>query len=158
MNRREWKKSRLSEQQIRKRKISSGTPADIGACVGFIRDIDAVLSELKKRDIYVIGRIACFKDPILAEAVPELALLSDDGRPVTDKEGLAWVNPCNEDTWEYMIELAEYGADLFGTVIGNEIDVTMVGQDYAALSDSAEGLSDVPDSDRAVVRAWLRAF
>ncbi|MBO4899108.1 MAG: putative glycoside hydrolase [Lachnospiraceae bacterium] len=235
-------------------KMTSGTPADIGACVGYIRDIDSVLSELKKRDVYVIGRIACFKDPILAEAIPELALLSDDGTPVTDKEGLAWVNPCSEDTWEYMIELAEYGADLgfdeiqfdyvrfpvgdeaanadygteindtdkhtyiegflrkaserihakgipvsadlFGTVIGNEIDVTMVGQDYAelarcvdaicpmvypshygngvygfsvpdarpydtvyaALSDSVEVLSEVPGTERAVVRAWLQAF
>lgn len=179
-------------------KMSSGHPSEIGACVGYIRDIDAVMQELKDRDVYVIGRIACFKDPILAEADPDCALKTADGRAVTDGEGLAWVNPCNDQTWEYLIGIAEYCADIgfdeiqydyvrfpvgdvaaqadygvelndadkheyiegflklaserihakgipvtadvFGTVIGNEVDVGMVGQDYVKLSECVDAL------------------
>ncbi len=235
-------------------KMTSGHPAEIGACIGYSRDIDAVLRELKDRDVYVIGRIACFKDPILAEADADCALKTSDGRAVTDGEGLVWVNPCNETTWEYLIGIAEYCADIgfdeiqydyvrfpvgdvasqadygvelsdtdkhgyiegflllaserlhakgipvtadvFGTVIGNEVDVGMVGQDYvklaecvdalcpmvypshygngvygipvpdarpydtvyAALTSSAEELSSIDISDRAIVRPWLQAF
>ncbi|MBQ9334089.1 MAG: putative glycoside hydrolase [Lachnospiraceae bacterium] len=179
-------------------KMSSGHPSDIGACVGYIRDIDATLQELKDRDVYVIGRIACFKDPVLAEADADCALKTSDGRAVTDGEGLAWVNPCNETTWEYLIGIAEYCADIgfdeiqydyvrfpvgdvaaqadygvelgdtdkheyiegflqlaserihakgipvtadvFGTVIGNEVDVGMVGQDYVKLAECVDAL------------------
>ena len=178
--------------------MSSGHPSDIGACVGYIRDIDATLQELKDRDVYVIGRIACFKDPVLAEADADCALKTSDGRAVTDGEGLAWVNPCNEQTWEYLIGIAEYCADIgfdeiqydyvrfpvgdvaaqadygvelgdtdkhgyiegflqlaserihakgipvtadvFGTVIGNEVDVGMVGQDYVKLAECVDAL------------------
>ncbi len=235
-------------------KMESGTPADIDACVGYIRDMEALMKTFDEHNIYTIARIACFKDPVLASKRPELALVSTDGRAVTDGEGLAWVNPCSEDVWEYLIEIAEicadlgfdeiqydyvrfpvgdtaenadYGteltaadkhiyiegflkkaserlhekntpvtADVFGTVIGNPVDVEMVGQDYralaecvdvlcpmvypshygnnvfglpvpdaapydtvyAALTDSADELSDIPEEDRAVIRPWLQAF
>ena len=85
---------------------------DIQAGVRYIRDIQALMQELKDHNIYTIARIVCFKDPILAAARPELALTKPDGKPVTDANGLAWVNPYRQEVWEYLTELAEMAADL----------------------------------------------
>ena len=67
--------------------------SEMQAGVCYIRDIQALMQELKDHNIYTIARIVCFKDPILAAARPELALTKPDGKPVTDANGLAWVNP-----------------------------------------------------------------
>ena len=82
------------------------------AGVRYIRDIQALMQEVKDHDIYTIARIVCFKDPCLAAAQPELALRKPDGKPVTDANGLAWVNPYKQEVWEYLTELAEMAADL----------------------------------------------
>lgn len=82
------------------------------AGVRYIRDIQALMQEVKDHDIYTIARIVCFKDPCLAAAQPELALCKPDGKPVTDANGLAWVNPYKQEVWEYLTELAEMAADL----------------------------------------------
>ena len=86
--------------------------SEMQAGVRYIRDIQALMQELKDHNIYTIARIVCFKDPILAAARPELALTKPDGKPVTDANGLAWVNPYRQEVWEYLTELAEMAADL----------------------------------------------
>ena len=156
------------------------------------------MKTLKEQDIYTIARIPCFKDPILAAGHPELALCKPDGTPIVDGKGVAWVNPCKKEVWEYLVgiatsakvygfdevqfdyvrfpvgddaEAADYGveitpdnkhtyiegflsyaseelhkvdmpvtADLFGTIIGNDIDKGQVGQDYAALATTVDAL------------------
>ncbi len=42
-------------------------------------DLPEIVRQLHERDIWVIGRIVCFKDPMLAEAYPERALCDADG-------------------------------------------------------------------------------
>lgn len=86
--------------------------AQTNACIPYISDINALLKKLKDNDIYVIARIPCFKDPTLAAAKPELALTTADGTPVTDSCGNAWVNPCKEEVWDYIISIASTCADL----------------------------------------------
>ena len=86
--------------------------AEMQAGVRYIRDIQALMQELKDHNIYTIARIVCFKDPILAAAQPELALMKPDGKPAMDANGLAWVNPYRQEVWEYLTELAEMAADL----------------------------------------------
>lgn len=161
---------------------------EMGACVSYIRDMEGLMAELKEHNIYTIARIVCFKDPYLAEHNPELALKKADGSNLTDANGLTWVNPYQEEVWEYLTDLAlaaadlgfdeiqydyvrfpvgndaesaDYGvdiqsypkeqvirdfldyaaerlhergipvtADVFGTIIGSDIDVKQVGQDY----------------------------
>lgn len=73
--------------------------SEMQAGVCYIRDIQALMQELKDHNIYTIARIVCFKDPILAAARPELALTKPDGKPVTDANGLAWVNPYRQEVW-----------------------------------------------------------
>lgn len=86
--------------------------SEMQAGIRYIRDIQTMMQELKDHNIYTIARIVCFKDPILAAAQPELALTKSDGKPVTDANGLAWVNPYRQEVWEYLTELAEMAADL----------------------------------------------
>ena len=86
--------------------------SEMQAGIRYIRDIQTMMQELKDHNIYTIARIVCFKDPILAAAQPELALTKPDGKPVTDANGLAWVNPYRQEVWEYLTELAEMAADL----------------------------------------------
>ena len=86
--------------------------AEMQAGVRYIWDIQTLMQELKDHNIYTIARIVCFKDPILAAAQPELALMKPDGKPVMDANGLAWVNPYRQEVWEYLTELAEMAADL----------------------------------------------
>lgn len=169
------------------------------ACVNYISDISELIYTLKEHNIYVIARIVCFKDPLLAETSPELALLKDDGTPVTDGNGLGWVNPYKPGVWKYIVDIARqaakdgfdeiqfdyvrfpvvskndnvvYGvamnsnikcqsiksflkyavhqlheedvkvsADVFGTIIGSEIDKNSVGQDYVALGEIVDAIS-----------------
>lgn len=78
-----------------------------GTCIGYIRDIDGMMSLLKEKNIYTIARIACFKDDTLANNRPDLALKTPDGTYVTDANGLKWVNPHSEEVWDYLCSIGE---------------------------------------------------
>ncbi|MDQ2084844.1 putative glycoside hydrolase [Herbivorax sp. ANBcel31] len=73
-------------------------------------DIDKVTSELEENDIYSIGRIVVFKDPILAENKPEYAIKNNDGGLYVFN-GVNWVDPYNEESWQYAIDLAREALD-----------------------------------------------
>lgn len=103
---------RLTNEEITQNIPVLDQISEMQAGVRYIRDIQALMQELKDHNIYTIARIVCFKDPILAAARPELALTKPDGKPVTDANGLAWVNPYRQEVWEYLTELAEMAADL----------------------------------------------
>lgn len=79
--------------------------------VAYIRDMDALMTTLKEHEIYTIARIICFKDPVFARNHTDCALLKPDGGFVTDAYGLAWVNPYEEQVWEYLTEIALAAAD-----------------------------------------------
>lgn len=85
---------------------------EMGACVRYIQDMPAFMKTLKEHGVYTIARIPCFKDPYLAAYAPELALKKADGTPVTDSNGLEWVNPYKEGVWEYLIKIAKEAGKL----------------------------------------------
>ncbi|QFJ55207.1 putative glycoside hydrolase [Pseudobutyrivibrio xylanivorans] len=93
-------------------KMNNENVISMDAGVAYIKDIEKLLAELKKNDIYVIARIPCFKDPILAATHPELALTASDGSPVTDANGNAWVNPTKEEVWDYILSLVDSCCEL----------------------------------------------
>lgn len=78
----------------------------------YVKDMKQLMATLKEHGIYTIARIVCFKDPTLASERPELALMKSNGTAVTDGNGVAWVNPCKEEVWEYLTETAEQAAEL----------------------------------------------
>lgn len=87
-------------------KMDLDSAGDMGACINYIPDMEGLMAKLKEHHIYTIARVVCFKDPYLAAAKPELALRKPDGTPVTDANGLTFVNPYREETWEYIVDVA----------------------------------------------------
>ena len=71
--------------------------------------VEPVIKAFHDNNIYVIGRIVCFKDPVLAKAKPELAIRNVNGNVWKDKDGRPWLDPYNEDSWPYIIEVAKEG-------------------------------------------------
>ena len=79
----------------------------VGSARGYIPDLEAVLQALRDHGIYPIARIVAFRDPVLAEARPDLAIRTVDGGVWLDPEnGRPWVDPFNPEVWAYNIDLA----------------------------------------------------
>lgn len=66
-----------------------------------------LIKDLHDKGIYVIARISVFQDLRLAEARPDLALLSaNTGGAWKDYKGLAWLDPSSQEVWDYNIDIA----------------------------------------------------
>jgi hypothetical protein len=85
---------------------------DAGAVRTYIRDVRALLALMKQHDVYPIARIVVFKDPILAQARPELAVRDRAGALWFDNKKKAWVDSFNKRVWDYNIELAREAVEL----------------------------------------------
>ena len=80
---------------------------EIGATRAYVPNMRAVLDKLKANGIYPVARIVVFRDPILAQARPALAVQKVDGTGVwEDTHGYHWVDSFNRDVWDYNIEIA----------------------------------------------------
>jgi hypothetical protein len=78
---------------------------EIGAEERCIKDMDALMKELKSRGLYTIARVVAFRDPYLAEKKPEWSLKNKDGSLHRDNKGLPWVNPYRQEVWDYLVEV-----------------------------------------------------
>ena len=173
--------------------VSAATVNEIGASIPYVRDMKSLIESLKERDLYVIARVAAFRDSYLAEKKPEWSLTLPDGSLYRDRQGMAWVDPYRKEVWDYLVEvgteakeagfdevqfdyirfstegtmrdvvfdeavtggrsktdvitefvkyayenLASQGlfvsADVFGTIIGSDIDAQAVGQVYTEMA------------------------
>ena len=79
----------------------------IGSEKHYIKDLPALVQTCKEKNLYLIARVVAFKDPILAEKMPEWSLHNSDGSIFRDKSGLAWVNPYRKEVWEYLASVGE---------------------------------------------------
>lgn len=77
-----------------------------------VRDIDNLLKTLKAKGIYTIARVVTFKDNLLAQARPDLAIRTHDGTVWKDRENLSWVDPSRKEVWDYNISIAIEAARL----------------------------------------------
>lgn len=73
-----------------------------------VYNLTTVVEQCHANDIWVIGRIVCFKDPGLAAARPEFSIQDANGVPLKFKnEGsMTFVSPYNTEAWDYYIDLA----------------------------------------------------
>ncbi len=79
-------------------------------------DVTDLLASIRARDVYAIARLVVFKDPYVAAARPDLAVLDETtGAPWLDYGGIAWLNPFERENWEataaLAVELAGLGFD-----------------------------------------------
>lgn len=72
-----------------------------------IADPKTMIRTLYENQIYPIARIVVFKDPFLARKKPEWAVKDINGGLWKDRKGFNWVDPYNQDLWDYIISIAE---------------------------------------------------
>jgi hypothetical protein len=68
--------------------------------------IKALVDDLRQKGFYAIARIVVFKDELLALEKPELALTTEDGTAIRERDGIAWTDPRNPAVWAHNIEAA----------------------------------------------------
>lgn len=83
---------------------------DTGAEYILIDDMEAMMDDLYAHNIYPIARIVCFKDEFMAERVPEYAIHNQDGS-MFYYGGIPWLNPYNQDTWAYLLDVSKACAE-----------------------------------------------
>jgi hypothetical protein len=84
----------------------------IGADQPHIRDVRAVLRQLRENGIYPVARIVVFRDEVLAEARPDWAVRHVDGGDWIDSYGHRWVDSYNRQVWDYNIAIAREALEL----------------------------------------------
>lgn len=80
---------------------------EIGAHETKIPDIAARIKYLKEKQIYTIGRIVVYADPLLGRSRPDMAIL---GGEFVDTRGIRWPDPYNQKVWEYKVAVAQEAA------------------------------------------------
>jgi hypothetical protein len=75
-----------------------------------IPDLPDRIKYLKSNGIYTIGRVVVFKDPFLASHKPDFSMKKQGGGVWRDSKGVSWVDPYNEDVWNYNLAIAEEAA------------------------------------------------
>lgn len=85
---------------------------------GAIKDISGIINFFHDRNIYVIGRIVVFQDPMYAKVRPDLAIYDTSktagvfsGKQLwQDNKGQNWLDPTAKEVWDYNISLAKDAA------------------------------------------------
>jgi hypothetical protein len=71
-------------------------------------DMQDFINELHKKDIYVIGRLAVFQDPLYTKLHPELAVRKkSDGGVWKDRKGIAFIDVGAKPFWDYILAIAD---------------------------------------------------
>ncbi len=72
-------------------------------------DMKDFVELLHDKDIYVIGRITVFQDPLYTSQHPELSVQSKarPGQPWKDNKGLSFVAVNSEPYWDFIVELSK---------------------------------------------------
>lgn len=95
----------------------TGTAIDLAIEIGAherpaSRWLPALVDTLRAHNIYPIARIVVFKDRMLAEKKPELAIRNAQGQTWKDQKGIPWVNPYDKRVWEYNVAIAKEALDM----------------------------------------------
>jgi hypothetical protein len=83
-----------------------------GTVNNLIGDMETLIATLYEHGITPIARIVCFKDDVLSQKQPELAIQSTEGGLWADSAGHYYLNPYDPDVWEYLVQVAEDAARL----------------------------------------------
>jgi hypothetical protein len=83
---------------------------DVEGMVTPVIDLPALLAQMEEHGIYSIARMVVFKDPVVAEGRPDLAVIDEvTGESWLDMNGTPWVNAFKEELW---VANADLGAEL----------------------------------------------
>lgn len=77
-----------------------------------VKDMKELISELHDKNIYVIGRLTVFQDPLYSKYYPELAVKRLDGAVWKDRKGLSFIDVGAKPFWDYIIKISESAYDI----------------------------------------------
>lgn len=87
--------------------VNDPVVADTGSPTNLIKDLPGLIQTLHEKHIYVIGRISTFQDPYLTKQKPEWAIKTiSTGTVWKDRKGLSFLDPTNQQVWNYVSHLA----------------------------------------------------
>ncbi len=72
-----------------------------------IDNINSIMAELYFNDIYPIARIVVFKDQVADNVYPERMVLDYEDNVYSNAQEETWLNPYNEENWEYILEFCK---------------------------------------------------
>jgi len=70
-----------------------------------------LVGELHKKNIYAIARIILFQDGSQINIHPNWYFTKSDGAIWQDKKGWYWLDPINQETWQYNVAIAKQAID-----------------------------------------------
>ena len=73
-------------------------------------DVKKIIKEMEKNDIYPIARVVTFKDSNLAHQKPDWSFKTADGNVWENEGGDSFINPFDDNVWNYNIEVAKEAA------------------------------------------------
>jgi len=88
-------------------------PLATGSPHGEVRHMREILAALQKHEIYVIGRLVCFKDNNFVRVRPAEAMRErGTGAIWRDRGGVAWIDPHSTVAHEYIASVARAAEDI----------------------------------------------
>jgi len=78
-------------------------------------DPKQLIEKLHEKDIYVIGRLVCFRDPAFSKKNSDRAVKDINGglwREEKNNNDMTWLNPCDERNWKYIVDIAKEAVKL----------------------------------------------
>ncbi|MCX5909403.1 MAG: putative glycoside hydrolase [Deltaproteobacteria bacterium] len=112
--------------------------------INTVRDVHGLIKNLKEKGIYTIARIVVFKDDLLAQARPDLAVKNERGEIWRDRENLAWLDPFKKEVWDYNIQIAVEAA---------QIGFDEIQFDYVRFPDASAPRFSMPNTEENRVKA-----
>ncbi len=75
-----------------------------------VSDMQEFVKELHDKNIYVIGRVTVFQDPLYSKTHPELAVKKKSNTNVVwkDRKGLSFIDVGARPFWDYIIKIAKH--------------------------------------------------
>ncbi len=114
--------------------------------------LPALIDTLNAHGIFSIARIVVFKDRMLAEKKPELAIRHANGSVWKDNKGGPWVNPYDKRVWDYNIAIAKEALDMgFGELQWDYVR-------FPDVTNSARAVMRYPGSDSVSRADNIRNF
>jgi hypothetical protein len=81
----------------------------MGSAQNRIPDIEQFVASLHAKGIYVIGRVQSFEDPFAVTVHPDWAVKTASGALWKDSGGANWIDPDNQNAWNYIAAIAKQG-------------------------------------------------
>ncbi len=109
------------------------------------------LKTLLAADRYTVGHVVCFLDSAFARAMPDTALVREDGNVWYDGQGQAWLDPTDPEVLRYLTALCRECGELgFDEVLLDAFCFPASGNTEAIVNDADDRVQVLTDMAKAI--------